>query len=197
MLSLVFSLLLASALAAMQEMTEQEALGLATETLARELNFKEPDLGMPKASPVKWPDSSLGCPEKGMSYLQVIIPGYKVVFHRGDQVHHVHVGGGRAVVCEAKQKTPYVPKKERLTAAARISSRAQQDLAKRLDIKADDIKINYAKLKTWPDTSLGCPEDGKTYDQVETEGFLIELEHAGQTYLYHTDTEQLLLCQKP
>ncbi len=197
MLSLVISLLLASSFVAMQEMTEQEAIDLATETLARELHFKEGEAGIPKAYPVKWPDSSLGCPEKGTSYLQVIIPGYRVVFRHGDQVYRVHVGSGRAVICQEKQKSPYVPKKERLVAAKGISRQAKQELAERLHIDADDIKINYVRFKTWPDTSLGCPEEGKTYDEVETEGFLVELEHAGKTYLYHTDVERIVLCEKP
>ena len=196
MLSLVISLLLASSFVAMQEMTEQEAIDLATETLARELHFKEGEAGIPKAYPVKWPDSSLGCPEKGTSYLQVIIPGYRVVFRHGDQVYRVHVGGGRAVVCQENKKELAAPKKERLLAAKRVSQLAQQDLAQQLQIEADDIKVNYVKFTTWTDSSLGCPEEGKSYDVIETEGFLVELEYAGTTYMYHADTDKPFLCKE-
>jgi hypothetical protein len=33
-----------------------------------------------RAEAVDWPDGSLGCPEPGMYYLQVVTPGYHVVF---------------------------------------------------------------------------------------------------------------------
>lgn len=33
---------------------------------------------------VEWPDGSLGCPQPGVSYLQVITPGYRVVLKAGD-----------------------------------------------------------------------------------------------------------------
>ena len=34
---------------------------------------------------VEWPDSSLGCPEPGNAYLQVLTPGYRVVLEAGGQ----------------------------------------------------------------------------------------------------------------
>ncbi|NTU82248.1 MAG: hypothetical protein HGA45_23195 [Chloroflexales bacterium] len=36
---------------------------------------------------VEWPDSSLGCPQPGQSYLQVITPGYRVLLQSGDTVY--------------------------------------------------------------------------------------------------------------
>jgi hypothetical protein len=51
---------------------------------------------------------------------------------------------------------------------------------------------------TWPDTSLGCPEEGMMYAQVETEGFIIWLEANERPYRYHADAiEQVVLCETP
>ncbi len=39
---------------------------------------------------VEWPDSSLGCPQAGMMYAQVITPGYKIVLSAGGQSYEFH-----------------------------------------------------------------------------------------------------------
>lgn len=39
---------------------------------------------------VTWPDSSLGCPEPGQMYLQVLTPGYRVVVEVGGDQLTVH-----------------------------------------------------------------------------------------------------------
>ena len=76
-----------------------EAVGLARETLARDLGVEAGALVVRKVEAVEWPDTSLGCPKKGMLYTQVIVPGYRVVLEYQGRAHHVHVGGGRAVRC--------------------------------------------------------------------------------------------------
>lgn len=51
---------------------------------------------------VTWRDSSLGCPQPDMMYLQVLTPGYRFVFsNRDGNVIYVHTDtGARAIVCE-------------------------------------------------------------------------------------------------
>lgn len=48
-----------------------------------------------------WPDSSLGCPQPGMRYLQVLTEGYLIQLQIGDQIYNYH-GGGRSgpFLCE-------------------------------------------------------------------------------------------------
>lgn len=47
-----------------------------------------------------WPDSSLGCPEPGKSYAQVVTPGWKIVLSAPDGQHEFHAdAGGRLVDC--------------------------------------------------------------------------------------------------
>ena len=40
-----------------------------------------------------WPDSSLGCPQPGMNYLQVLKEGYLIRLQVGDQVYNYHAIG--------------------------------------------------------------------------------------------------------
>ena len=75
------------------------AVTRAREELAKALEVKADALALEKAEAVDWPDASLGCPEPGHMYAQVITPGYRVLLKRGDARHEVHVGAGRAVVC--------------------------------------------------------------------------------------------------
>ncbi len=57
-----------------------------------------------------WSDSSLGCPEPGMMYMQVIVPGHRVTLAteglpQQRRTYAVHLGPQRAVVCD----TPEIP----------------------------------------------------------------------------------------
>lgn len=38
-----------------------------------------------------WPDSSLGCPKEGESYLQVRTPGYIIVFEVAGEIYTMHI----------------------------------------------------------------------------------------------------------
>jgi hypothetical protein len=51
---------------------------------------------------VQWRDSSLGCPQPGMMYLQVITPGYRFVIQQGSDTYEYHSSRGAAtgVLCD-------------------------------------------------------------------------------------------------
>jgi hypothetical protein len=50
---------------------------------------------------------------------------------------------------------------------------------------------------TWPDSSLGCPQRGKFYNQVPQDGLLIRLEAEGCMYFYHSaGTLNPFLCEE-
>ena len=51
---------------------------------------------------------------------------------------------------------------------------------------------------TWPDSSLGCPEEGTQYAQMLTDGVLIVLELDGQQYEYHAALgDEAFYCENP
>jgi hypothetical protein len=59
-------------------------------------------LTVTRAEFVEWPDGSLGCPEPGMLYPQVITPGYRVeVTHPGGTLDFRLTEEGALRVCEA------------------------------------------------------------------------------------------------
>jgi len=48
---------------------------------------------------LEWPDASLGCPQPGMVYAQVITPGYRIVLEAGGQAYEYHSSRSRVVYC--------------------------------------------------------------------------------------------------
>lgn len=62
---------------------------------------------------------------------------------------------------------------------------AKEDLAQRMDLSTEDISVQSVEEKVFPDASLGVPEPGKSYAQVQTPGFVIILMAEGETYEYH------------
>ncbi|NIN69986.1 MAG: hypothetical protein GTO63_35950 [Anaerolineae bacterium] len=72
---------------------------------------------------------------------------------------------------------------------------AREDLARRLGLAPEAIRLVSVEAVEWSDASLGCPQPGMMYAQVITPGFRVVLEAEGQTYEYHTDTGRLVvLC---
>ena len=60
------------------------------------------------ARPVVWPDASLGCPQPGMQYAQVLTPGYLVLLAARGKQYEYHAGRGAAIIY-CPDPTPPVP----------------------------------------------------------------------------------------
>jgi len=79
-----------------------------------------------------------------------------------------------------------------------LVERAKAALAQRLAVSVNEIILSEAASVVWPDSSLGCPEEGKTYSQVLTPGYLILLEHDGNKFEYHTNIHNYFFhCENP
>ncbi len=78
------------------------AIARAKSHLAEALKLPEKDITVESAKQSDWPDASLGCPEKGRVYAQVVTRGWTVVLRAVGRMHEVHVAGKRAVTCRAK-----------------------------------------------------------------------------------------------
>jgi hypothetical protein len=77
------------------------ATELARTLLANEVGCAGDDIQIASIDSVEWSDSSLGCAQPGMMYLQVITPGYRIVLEYAGQSYVVHTDAGRrAVRCE-------------------------------------------------------------------------------------------------
>ena len=68
---------------------------------------------------------------------------------------------------------------------------ARNDLAKRLNIDAGNVKQKSVEDSDFPDMALGAPEDGEMSGQMITRGWRIKLEADGNTYEYRADKNQV------
>jgi hypothetical protein len=143
---------------------------------------------------VDWPDSSLGCPQPGMVYAQVLTPGYEIVVAAGGQKYSYHTGPDGFVRCD---QPPMQPTTKALPDSLTVTlvAQAQSDLSERLGIAPDEIAVLSVEPVDWPDSSLGCPQPGMNYLTVVTPGYRIELEASGRTYEYHVAGERAVFCQ--
>ena len=74
---------------------------------------------------------------------------------------------------------------------------AKRDLAQRLSIPEDQIELVEASAVVWPDGSIGCPQAGVEYTQVQREGLLIRLRVGKRGYAYHSGGgRSLFLCDE-
>ena len=82
-------------------MNEDQVRQIAQDALARALNVPPGQVAVERVEAVEWNDASLGCPQPGMMYAQVITPGFRVVATVNGQRKQVHTDrAGRAVVCD-------------------------------------------------------------------------------------------------
>ena len=86
---------------------EQKIAEQATAILAKELNVVPEDVTILEVTHVTWRDSSLGCPEQGMMYTQVITPGYRVKAEVNGETYAVHMNEkGVGKICPANRARP-------------------------------------------------------------------------------------------
>jgi hypothetical protein len=77
----------------------QPVVVAAVEDLAGRLGIEPDAVSVIDARAVTWPDGSLGCPEPGMMYTQVLVDGMLVVLEAGGRQYEYH-GGDPLFLCE-------------------------------------------------------------------------------------------------
>jgi hypothetical protein len=78
-----------AALAAQAEQDLSQRLGIAAE-----------EISLVTIESVDWPDASLGCPEPGKMYAQVITPGHRFILAAKGQEYAYHANAEKTVFCE-------------------------------------------------------------------------------------------------
>ena len=94
------------------------------------------------------------------------------------------------------QEAPDMAAKEYDPALEKLVEQAKADLAKRLSVSVEEVIVLETRAVIWPDSSLGCPQEGIAYTQVPQDGVLIRLGVGGHMYFYHSgEAEEPFLCE--
>lgn len=198
----------------------EQVVELAKEDLAQRLGVSVEEIEVLSVEPVEWRDTSLGCPQPGMMYAQVITPGYGVLLEAKGETHEYHTDRGQLVVLCDQQGHPAsgapaptgtpLPSLGRPTPIMRepveppfgtdlerLIEKARQDLARRFDMSPTQVELVRVEMAEWPDTRLGCGEPGLARLPGAIPGYRVVLSAKGWQYVYHTDRESgVVYCPK-
>ncbi len=170
----------------------QPAVRAAQRDLASRLGLSVADIRVVDVEAVDWPDSSLGCPEPGKMYLQMITPGYRVVLQASGETYTYHTDRGtRAVLCASRPGAK--PKGSPLVELRRAVERARTDLARRQGVDVQTITVVDAAPLDKVTSPRPCPQATKLGTLVGPE-FQVILELEGATYVYRVRGEAVVLC---
>jgi hypothetical protein len=181
-----------------------DLVGAAQRQLALHLKVGPDDLRLQSANAKQWPDGSLGCPQNGLVYPQIVTPGFLLIFTDAAQSVQYSVHTGRSaeqmVLCQNGQPVDLSTRPAAALAGpdARMGALARAELARELAIAEADIAVVSVEEIEWRDSSLGCPKPGVNYLQVITPGYKITLVAQGKSYEYHSDNNRRVVrCDKP
>ena len=76
----------------------ESLIEMARKDLGQQFSIPTTDITLVEAQEVIWPDSSLGCPNPSVMYLQVLTPGYLIRFRALDQEFEFHADKANTVI---------------------------------------------------------------------------------------------------
>jgi hypothetical protein len=88
----------------------ERIIAMAKENLAQRLSIPITQINLVEIKEVEWSDSSLDCPQPGMSYLQVITPGYRILLEASETQYEYHSNRDAYVVYCDNANPPALPK---------------------------------------------------------------------------------------
>jgi hypothetical protein len=138
---------------------------------------------------VQWRNGCLECARAGEMCTEAIVPGYRIILQVGEQQHEYRT--------DKRQLVRLCPAGSVWDATAQpLVDKALADLAGRLGIAQDTIKVVSVEPMMWRDSSIGCPKEGEAYLTVIVPGYKIVLEAGGKTYNYHAgDRGEVFWCE--
>jgi hypothetical protein len=78
--------------------------------------------------------------------------------------------------------------------AAELAALAQRRIAQERNVPVSRIEIVAVQAFAWPDTSLGCPQDGQVYTPLLVDGYRIVLALGDEEFIFHTDFDRAIPC---
>ena len=163
----------------------------AVADLAARVGVAQDTITVASIEEVTWPDASLGNPQPGNMYAQVLTPGYRVFLMAAGERYEYHTDMGTSLTligapADAGDAVEAGPQQETLQRIGLILA-AKRDLAGRLGVDFARIYLASVEQRTWPSSALGIEVPGQAYADVLTPGYKLIFEAGGKLYDYHTD----------
>ncbi len=164
---------------------------LALKTVAELQGISVDELRLIEVEARDFSDSSLGCPEPGMSYLQVITPGHRVLIEADGRRFDVRVSNGHARICRRHKSLPARESQTAEPDSADLAESARQDLSEQLQIPLSSVSIlsidSYSSATVLPGCQPACEDNREC-------GYVVGLLHDNRRYLYHVSPQAVSAC---
>ena len=174
----------------------ETAIALVKEDLAKRLGATVEKITVLGVEAVEWPDTSLGCPQPGKTYAQVITAGYRIILKAGGEQYEYHSDneGRQLVLCQDDGERIEVIR--RMVGPEKAITSAQEDLAKRLGIPAGEVTVVSVVGDEFPASNLGCPcpKCPELPIPAIVTGQRITLAAQGKNYEYHARRNMVVFC---
>jgi hypothetical protein len=175
---------------------QQAMAARAQADLAQRLGTRTSEIRVVEVTAVEWHDASLGCPEPGMAYTQVITPGFRVVLEAEGNRYEYHTDEEQRTVCCDSAGTPPF----RGVKSAETVRIAMEDLARRLGTPVADIDLVAVLGQEFPADVFYCratkAKVARDESSVVIPGESILLSAAGKRYEYHATDQAVIFCRK-
>lgn len=161
------------------------AVSAARKALADRLGIALDDVSVVESDAVDWPDSSLGCPQPGYDYLQVITPGYRVILEAlGQRYDYRTDDESHAVACGVSWPAE----------AQALVDQAVADASQRSGAPSTCVQVLAVEAVDWADGCLSCASEKEACPDVITPGYRLILQARGRVFEYHTDERRIVFC---
>ncbi len=171
--------------------------------VAARLKMDPAELKVVSAEEVTWPDASLGCPQPGQMYAQVLMPGWRIVFSdAAGREYDVHTSANRQtfVICASPTEShPLTPSTQSRYPHSPAVRAAIKVLAEHESVPPESVRVLTVEAVQWANSCLGCAKPGDNCLMVITPGYRITLQSGEQTYILHTDRlgKRIIFCDIP
>jgi hypothetical protein len=169
-----------------EDTNQADVTAVCTKDLADRLNVNLGQIRLVTIRPEVWGDASLGHPEPGMVYVQMLVTGFRVVLDSPNGQHEYHTDAkGRCVYCGATKPDASGP--------PQVVVACQDDLMARLRLRQRPQIIEVLPV-VWPDTSLGIPHPEARFAAMPTPGYRALLAARNELWQYHTARTTTFEC---
>jgi len=137
-------------------------------------------------------DSSLGCPQPGMSYLQVITPGYRVLLEADGRRFDVRTSGGQGRICRRRKPGDAETRPRGDTAAvSELAESARRQLAAQLDTQSSAVALLGIRDRRPGELLPGCDTECTTEKDC---GYVVQLGFEQRRYTYLAKDDRFTAC---
>lgn len=176
----------------------QRLIEQTMDDLVQQQDIHPADVRLLSLEAFTWHDASLGCTgryDAGQSWT-ITTPGYRILYSANNRIYAYHTNAlNTFFLCEdrawlALEGEPLLVD----PIAASLVELTRRAAASRLDIPETSLVLASLLAIDWPDSSVGCPKPGGTYEDRLTPGYRIVFHAGSETIIYHTSIRDFVRC---